>query len=178
MALVKMLENSLRGWLPQESGTTGSQRVSISRWKRPIWVITAVLVIVLASFTTFTLFSSEDDGVSISRVSAQTGLSSFEFSKTSNMTMPKVGDVFEVSVSVQWVCSGVSQFGRRVEMVDPYPVNNCRLISGSNAVSCRGFDGGAKITYLLEVVDDDLETFMLSDPLPSLYIDGTDYRSI
>ncbi|MCL2173292.1 MAG: hypothetical protein FWB84_06625 [Candidatus Bathyarchaeota archaeon] len=180
MTLEKMLKSSLRGWLPQELGTTGSQRLSNSRWKSPIWIIATVLVIVLASFTIFMLFSSEvsNGGVSISRASAQNGLSSFDFSKISNMTTPKVGDVFEVSVSVQWVCSDFSQFWRRVEIVDPYPVNNCRLISGNNVVRCSGYDGKAQITYLLEVIDDNPETFMMSDPLTALYIDGIDYRSI
>jgi hypothetical protein len=179
MTLEKVIKNGLRGWLPQESGTT-SKSLSNSRWKCPIWIITTLLVIVLVLFSIFSLFSSKvsDDGVLFLRASSQNGLSSFDICKTSNMTTPRVGDVFEVSASVQWFCSGSSGFERRVEIVDPYPVDNCRLIYGNNVVQCSGCDGGAKITYLLEVVDDNLETFMLSDPLTALYIDDADYRSI
>jgi hypothetical protein len=178
MTSAKLLKNSFRGWLPQETSAKGSQNLSNSRWKRPVWMITVILVITLVFSITFTLFSSavSDTNMAIRYTNAQNDLVYLGCSKISNMTVPKVGDVFEVAVNVTWLCSELSEFERKVELIDPYPENNCRLIDGNNVVHCSGNGGEAQIMYLLEVIDDNSETFMLSNPFTAIYIDGIEIQ--
>jgi hypothetical protein len=133
-----------------------------------------MLVIVLVFSIVFTLFFWSNYGVFLGSAGFPNGPASFVFSKTSNMTTPKMGDVFEISVNVTWRCYGSSQVEQIVELVDPYPEDNCRLIGGNNVIQCSGYDEKAKITYLLEVIDDNPETFMLSNPFTATYVDGTE----
>jgi hypothetical protein len=137
-------------------------------------IILLLLVLALVLSTAFTFFSSEVYGAFI-RSNPQNDITSFGFHRSTNMTTPKAGDVFEITINATWFCPP-SEFERRIELIDPYPENNCRIIDGNNAVQCIGYDGEAQITYLLEVIDDNPDTFMLADPFTAVYIDGAELQ--
>jgi hypothetical protein len=177
MKPVRMIKNSFKGWLPKESGITCSHKLSKSHWKRPVWMVAILLVIILAFSTSFVLFSSVMYGEFIRYINSPNEITSFSFRGTSNMTTPKVGDVFEITINVTWFCPPTLEFEQKiVTLIDPYHENNCRLIGGNNTVQCSAYEREAQITYLLEVIDDNLETFMMPYPFTAAYVDGVELQ--
>ena len=176
---VKMLKNSIRGWLPEDVYVISAHKPTKSRLKRHICMtLTLVMVIALVFFSIFTLFSSGTITAFIRATNPERDITSLGYYKmTNSSSVVEVGDVIEVQTSVQWL--GFSpergnspEFERRVEIVDPYPESSFQLISGTNELQYNGYGRESQLTYLLKVIDNTADPNELS--IPKLYLDGTE----
>lgn len=161
------LKHRILGWIPKEPIAAYAGKTLKHRWKKPAWIALTLVAVVALSF-----FAYRGLQIYINYSNPQADVTASYFEKSLNCSAANVGDVVEVKTRVYWHGHVLPEFQRQVNIIDSFPENNFELISGNNTRQYNGSGGGDQFTYLLKVIDADVESVEL--PKPRLYLDGSE----
>ena len=96
------------------------------------------------------------------------------YEKSLNCSIASVGDVVEVKVLVGGHGYVIPEFKRHVEICDPFPESNFRLVGGNNTYESSGYGGSYQFKYLLQVIKEEAAPIEL--PKPTFYLDNSEIQ--
>ena len=160
------LTSRIQGWFPQEPKLAYAQKaLNKHRWQKPYWIaLTLVSIILLGGISFFAVTTY------MRYSNPQADITASYFEKSLNCTQASVGDIVEVKVMVNWHGYIFPEFRRQVNIIDPFPESNFKLVSGNNTYQYSGYGGGEQFTYELMVIGGEARS--LEFPKPTLYLDN------
>ncbi len=169
MNKIKILNNRIRGWFPQEPELAYAVKAAKPRWRRPAWIAVTLVGVIALAFVAYTGVQT-----AIRYSNPQADVTAAYFEKSVNCTSANVGDIVKVDFLVGWHGYILPEFERQVQVIDAYPQDNYALADGNNTYQTAGYGTSDQHTYCLRVISRNLSQIDL--PSPKLLLDGAEIK--